>query len=95
MAGVKNEELVREIRRKGIISAKRMFELANEFADGEDTINASLGKYKRNNNNKQASKAPSSPKRKDHKHKDDFIGNTEKVVAIGRSRAIRISSRRS
>jgi hypothetical protein len=94
MARVKNEELVCEIGRKGITSAKRMFELANEFTDGEDAINASLGKYKRCND-KQAGKAPSSPKRKDHKRNGDFICNTKKEVAIGRSRATRTSLRRS
>jgi hypothetical protein len=41
-----NEDLVRDIGRKGNITARHMVEPSNEHADGEHIVNASLGKYK-------------------------------------------------
>lgn len=50
-------------------------EVANKFTDG-DVVNANLGKYKQNTN-ERSGKAPSSPKRKYHKCKDDFVGTVD------------------
>jgi len=73
--GINNKDLIHDIGRKGNITAKQMLELANVHADGEDAVNASLGKYKPHPDDKAG---PSSPKKKDRKRKGDFVSNAEK-----------------
>jgi hypothetical protein len=78
---------MQEIRKKGITSAKKMFKVTNKHADGQDDVNASMGKYKQRTN-ELVGEGPSSPKWKDCKCKGNFVG-------ASRSRTIRASSMRS
>jgi hypothetical protein len=52
-----------------------MFDLTHEHANDEDCINASNGKYKPRPIDKAD---PSSTRKKDHKHRGEFVANTEK-----------------
>jgi hypothetical protein len=75
MIGMKNETPILYIGRKKNITVRDMFDLTHEHANDEDCINASNGKYKP----RPVDKAdPSSTRKKDHKHRGEFVANTEK-----------------
>jgi hypothetical protein len=74
-AGVDNEPLIRDIGQRKNSSLRDMFALAHKHADCEDCFNTSNGKYKWWLTDDADW---SSLTKKDHKHRDELVANTEK-----------------
>jgi hypothetical protein len=77
---------MQEIKKKGITSAEMMFKIANKHADGQDDVNANMGKYKQRTNEQAGGGL--FPQEEGPQCKGKFVGMAENA---SRSRTIRAS----